>query len=83
MIGFDATTTLQEEHLAAPIGRWARALEHHIPDIGLSVVRKKRAVPQIVPLLRTAARDPNRDRIPLVARTNRIPANSRVMPIAS
>ena len=83
VIGLKAGTPLLEEHLAAPMGRWARALQPHIRDIARSVVLKRRAAPHIVPLLRTAARDPNRGRVPLVARIHRIPRNSRVTPLSS
>lgn len=83
VIGLGAATELLEEHLAAPLGRWARALQPHIRDVVRAAVAQRRAAPHIVPLLRTAARDPNRGRIPLVARTRRTPRNARVTPIAS
>ena len=83
VIGLALETPLLDEHLAAPFGRWARALQTHIRDVSRSVVLKRRAAPHIAPLLRTAARDPNRGRVPLVARTNRIPRNARVTPHSS
>lgn len=83
VIGIKAGMSLLDEHLAAPMGRWARALQTHIRDVARSVVMKRRAAPHIAPLLRTAARDPNRGRVPLVARTHRIPRNARVTPHSS
>lgn len=79
VIGLDRGTSLLEEHLAAPLGRWAKALLHHIRDLILSVVLKRSAPAHIVPLLRSAARDPNRGRVPLLARGQRISRNARVM----
>lgn len=83
VIGLTSEVDVLDEHLAAPLGRWARALQHHVRDIARSVVLKRRSAPHIVPLLRAAARDPNRGRIPLAARTRRIPRNARVTPSPS
>lgn len=78
VIGLEGASLL-DEHLAAPLGRWAKVLLHHIRDLVLSVVLKHSAPAHLVPLLRSAARDPNRGRVPLLARDRRIPRNARVM----
>jgi len=83
VIGLTTATTLLDEHLAAPLGRWAKALIHHIRDVVLAVVSRRKASSQVVPLLQSAARDPNRSRVPLVARTKRIPRNVRVTQLSA
>jgi hypothetical protein len=78
VMNFSERTPILEEQLSAPLGRWANALINHIRDVMLAVISNRRTPSQIVPLLRAAARDPNRGRIPLAARTHRVARNSRV-----
>ena len=66
------------EHLAAPIGRWALALQLHIGAIITAATGGPSASPNVVKLLLAAARDPNRGRVPLLARTRRLARNARV-----
>ncbi len=66
------------EHLAAPIGRWALALQPHIGAIITAATGGPSASPNVVKLLLAAARDPNRGRVPLLARTRRLARNARV-----
>ena len=82
VIGLTSEINVPDEHLVAPLGRW-RVRCSTTCDIARSVVLKRRSEPHIVPLLCTAARDPNRSRIPLVARNRRIPRNACVTPIVS
>jgi len=67
------------EQLAAPFGRWANALQVHIGNIVEAAMAGKPAPPNAADLIRVAARDPNRGRVPLLARTQRVARNARVM----
>ena len=64
--------------LAAPLLRWALVLIHHARDLAKWVVTGRRAPRHLIPLLREQARDPNRGRMPLAARTKRVSRNARV-----
>ena len=69
--------------LAAPLMRWAKVMAGFIGDLVMAVVLHRRIPHSYVELIKSLVRDPNRGRVPLSGRTERVPRNARVMPHAA
>ena len=83
IMGWTEDTDVQTVHLGAPTLRWAKALLHYIRDVVAAAVARRRCDSYISGQLRHAARDPNRSRPPLLARTKPFRRNARVATAAA
>ena len=69
--------------LAAPLMRWAKVMTGIIHDLVVAVVLHRRVPHSYIDLIRSLVREPNRGRVPLSARTERLPRNARITPLAA